>query len=237
MATELEAESTTANASSNGEIPTLQAGDRLTLDEFLQRYETMPDVDFAELVEGVVYMSSPVSADGHGEPHFDFVTWLGVYRARTAGVLGGDNSTLKLDLDNAPQPDGYLRLLPEHGGRARLADGYLEGAPELIVEISASSASYDLHDKLQAYRRNGVREYVVWRVWDRAVDWFKLQEGRFEKQQPSGGVLKSQVFPGLWLDVDAVIAGDLARVLDVLAEGLASDDHVEFAARLRSDAT
>ena len=95
-------------------------------------------------------------------------------------MRGGDNATLRLDLDNEPQPDGYLRLLPECGGQARLVDGYVTGAPELIVEIAASSASYDLHEKLNAYRRNGVREYVVWRVWDQAVDWFVLRGGRFE---------------------------------------------------------
>jgi Uma2 family endonuclease len=136
---------------------------------------------------------------------------------------------LRLDLDNAPQPDCYLRLLPEHGGQARLVEGYVQGAPELIAEIAASSASYDLHDKLNAYRRNGVREYVVWRVWDRAIDWFVLREGRFDRHPPDDdGVYRSLTFPGLWLDVQAVIAGDMGRVLDVLNQGLASDGHRDF---------
>lgn len=214
-------------------IPPLQTGDRLQQDEFLRRYEAMPDVNRAELIEGVVYMPSPVSADDHGEPHFDFVTWLGVYRAHTPGVRGGDNSTLKLDLDNCPQPDGYLRLLPECGGQCRLVDGYLEGAPELVVEVAASSASYDLHDKLNAYRRNRVREYVVWRVWDRAVDWFVLRGGRFERSLPGAdGILRSGVFPGLWLDAQAVVDGHLARVLVVLQQGISSDEHRVFAQRL-----
>jgi Uma2 family endonuclease len=216
------------------EVPPLVAGDRLTREEFLRRYEAMPHVQKAELVEGVVYMPSPVSAADHGEPHFRFNGVLFVYESRTPGVIGGDNSTLKLDLDNAPQPDGYLRLAPEAGGQARLVDGYIEGAPELIAEVAASSASYDLHDKLKAYRRNGVREYVVWRVWDRAVDWFVLREGRFVNL-PVGddGVYRSEVFPGLWLDAPAVVSGNLPRVLDVLQEGLSSDAHREFAERIR----
>jgi Uma2 family endonuclease len=197
----------------------------LTREEFERRYEAMPEVHKAELIEGVVHMPSPVSAVEHGEPHFDFVTWLGVYRARTPGVRGGDNSTLRLDLDNEPQPDGYLRRLAECGGQARLVDGYVTGAQELIVEIAASSASYDLHEKLNAYRRNGVQEYIVWRVWDAAVDWFVLRSGRYEALPLVDELYRSEVFPGLWLDPAAVIRGDLARVLDVLQQGLPSPEH------------
>ena len=161
-------------------IPPLCNGDHLTRNEFERRYEAMPGVNKAELIEGVVHMPSPVSAEEHGEPHFDLNGWLFVYRAHTPPVRGGDNSTLRLDLDNEPQPDGYLRLLPECGGQAKVIDGYVTGAPELIVEVAASSASYDLHEKLHAYRRNGVREYIVWRVWDEAIDWLVLRGGRYE---------------------------------------------------------
>ena len=211
-------------------IPPLRNGDHLTRDEFERRYESMTGVNKAELIEGVVHMPSPVSAEDHGEPHFDLITWLGVYRAGTPAVRGGDNATLRLDLDNEPQPDGYLRLLPEYGGQARLVDGYVTGAPELIVEIAASSASYDLHEKLNAYRRNGVREYVVWRVWDAAIDWFVLRGGRFEPLQPRDGIYRSEVLPGLWLASDAVLQGDLACVLAVLQQGLASPEHAAFVA-------
>lgn len=209
--------------------PPLQAGDRLTREEFLRRYEAMPNANHAELIEGVVYMPSPVSAKNHGEPHVDLVTWLGVYRAHTPNVRAGDNSTLMLDIDNAPQPDGYLRLLPEHGGQSKIVDGYIEGAPELVAEVSASSASYDLHDKRNSYRRNRVREYVVWRVWERQVDWFALREGRFENLDPGDDdIYRSEVFPGLWLDAKAVIDRKLARVLEVLQQGINSPQHQEF---------
>lgn len=147
---------------------------------------------------------------------------------------GGDNATLRLDLDNAPQPDGYLRLLPEFGGQARLIEGDVTGAPELVVEIAASSASYDLHEKLNAYRRNGVREYVVWRVWDGAVDWFVLRGGRFAPLPRAAGSYPSEVFPGLWLESAAVLRGDLAQALQGLQEGLASPEHAAFVARLQT---
>jgi Uma2 family endonuclease len=216
-------------------VPPLRAGDRLARPEFERRYEAMPRVTKAELIEGVVYMPSPVSAEDHAEPHFDFITWLGVYRAHTPGVRGGDNGTLRLDWDNEPQPDGYLRLLEQCGGQSRVVEGYIEGAPELVVEIAASSASYDLHDKLNAYRRNGVREYVVWRVWDQAVDWFVLRDGRYEPL-PIGddGLYKSEVFPGLWLDVRAALAGEAAGVLAVLQQGLASTAHAAYVDKLRA---
>ncbi len=211
-------------------IPPLRNGDHLTRDEFERRYEAMTGVNKAELIEGVVHMLSPVSADDYGEPHFDLNGLLFICRVHTPCVRGGDNATLRLDLDNEPQPDGYLRLLPECGGQARLVGGYVTGAPELIVEIAASSVSYDLHEKLNAYRRNGVREYVVWRVWDAAIDWFVLRGGRFEPLQPRDGIYRSETFPGLWLDPDAVLRGDLAHSLDVLQQGLASPEHTAFAA-------
>jgi Uma2 family endonuclease len=224
---------TQTGASPRAEIPPLVAGDRLTRDEFERRYEAMPHVHKAELIEGVVYMPSPVSADDHGEPHFDLVTILGLYRVHTPGVRGGDNATLRLDLDNEPQPDIYLRIETACGGQSRMVVGFVEGAPELVVEVAASSASYDLHDKLNAYRRNGVREYVVWRVWDQQIDWFELQRGSFEPLAPDEqGIFRSRVMPGLWLDGPSVVAGDLPRVLDVLNRGIASDEHAAFVAKL-----
>jgi Uma2 family endonuclease len=142
-------------------IPPLQHGERLTRAEFERRYAAMPYVKKAELIEGVVYMPSPVS-DAHSGRHFNLNGWLFLYSMFTPGVTGGDNGTLRLDMDNEPQPDGFLRILESHGGQARVdADGYVTGAPELVDEIAVSSASIDLHAKLNVYRRNGVREYVV----------------------------------------------------------------------------
>jgi Uma2 family endonuclease len=139
-----------------------------------------------------------------------------------------------LDLENEPQPDGFLRILPEYGGQSRDRGDYVEGAPELIAEVAASSASYDLHDKLRAYRRNEVREYVVWRVWDEAFDWFVPREGRYERLAPAAaGVYRSEVFPGLWLDTAALMAGRLDQAIQVAQQGLASPEHAGFVARLR----
>ncbi|HZN34148.1 MAG TPA: Uma2 family endonuclease [Pirellulaceae bacterium] len=215
------------------EIPPLVAGDHLTRAEFERRYRAMPHLKKAELIEGIVYMPSPVSHDDHGAPHFDLITWAGIYRAFTPGVQGGDNSTLHLDLDNEAQPDAHLRILPECGGQSRTVGGYVERAPELVAEVSASSASYDLHEKLKAYRRNGVREYVVWRVWDKSIDWFALRAGQFEPLPPdAAGIFRSECFPGLWLDAAALLRGDLARVVQVVQQGVATPEHSAFVARL-----
>jgi hypothetical protein len=146
-----------ADESHAAAIPPLQAGDRLSAEEFLRRYEAMPEIKKAELIEGVVYMPSPVSVQDHGAPHAKLITWMGVYEVHTPGVESAANSTIRLDLDNVPQPDGLLQILPEYGGNSRTIDGYLVGAPELADEISASTASYDLHDKLNAFRRTACR--------------------------------------------------------------------------------
>jgi Uma2 family endonuclease len=224
-----------ANLTALARIPRLCAGDRMTRAEFERRYSAMPAVKKAELVEGVVHMPSPISAS-HAAPHFDLITFLGIYRVATPGVLGKDSGTIRLDRENEPQPDAFLRIVRECGGQSRIdEDDYVEGAPELIAEISVSSVSYDLHDKLHAYQRNGVREYLVWRVWDSAIDWFVLRADQFERTQPTAaGHYASEVFPGLWLDLAALLRGDVARVSAVLQQGIASPEHAAFVDKLRT---
>jgi Uma2 family endonuclease len=219
------------------ELP-LENGDRLTRTEFERRYAAMPHLKKAELIEGVVYVPSPVRHRQHGSPHVQLISWLGHYQASTPGVEAGDNSTVRLDLDNEPQPDALLLIAPERGGQTRIdADGYIAGAPELVAEITASSASYDLHAKLHAYRRNGVCEYLVWRVLDHEVDWFVLRAGQYERLPlGSDGGLRSEVFAGLWLDPAALVRGDLARVLAVGQQGVDSPEHAAFVARLHPSA-
>jgi Uma2 family endonuclease len=217
-------------------IPPLESGDRLTRAEFERRYEAMPNQKKAELIEGVVYIASPVRVDHHGHPHAVLVGWLVTYQAATPGTEVGDNSTVRLDVDNEPQPDAFLRLLPERGGQSRTSeDGYVEGAPELIAEVAASSASIDLHGKMNAYRRNGVREYLVWRVLEGEVDWFVWREGRYERLEPDpAGLYQSEVFPGLWLDVPALLRGDLAGVFRGVQQGLDSPEHRAFVELLQA---
>jgi Uma2 family endonuclease len=214
----------------------LASGDRLTRAEFERRYAALAENLKCELIEGVVYMASPLRYESHAKPHGQIMLWLGVYAAATPGVECADNATVRLDLDNEVQPDTLLRLLPACGGQTRVGDDdYLDGAPELIAEIAASSASYDLHDKLRAYRRNGVREYLVWRVHDGALDWFCLHEGQYLPLNPdAAGVLESPLFPGLRLHVGALLAGDMEAVLAELQRGLASPDHAALIARLRN---
>ncbi len=168
-------------------------------------------------------MGSPVSASEHGEPHGKLIVWLGTFAMLSSGVAFGDNSTIRLDLDNVPQPDGYLRIEAENGGQSRLDGGYLIGPPELIAEVAASSVSHDLHDKYRAYQRNGVREYLVWRVRDRAIDWFSLESGRYAPiATDDQGILRSIVFPGLWLNVPAMVEDRMKDVLATLEQGLKS---------------
>ena len=213
-------------------IPPLIAGDHLTRAEFERRYRAMPGVKKAELIEGVVYMPSPVSRS-HGDPHANVVLWLNFFAAHTPGTRCGDNSTLRLDQLNEPQPDAHLRIVQNLGGQVKVdADDFLAGPPELVAEVSLSSVSIDMHSKLQVYRRHGVREYVVWRVADGVIDWFFLNEGRFDPLPKTDGFYKSLVFPGLWLDDQATLAGDLPKVLATLQQGVAAPEHAEFVAQL-----
>jgi Uma2 family endonuclease len=222
-------------ALSPGAVPALENGDRLSRAEFERRYEAMPEIKKAELIEGEVFVSSPVRHRQHGKPHLLITSWLGAYLAATPGVDGGDNGTTRLDDSNVFQPDAYLMIEKQQGGRATIsADDYVEGAPELVAEIASSSVSIDLGKKLDVYRRNGVREYLVWRVQDQQVDWLVLREGTYAPLSPAtSSLLRSEAFPGLWLDVPSLLRGDLATVLARGQEGLNSAEHAAFVTAMR----
>ena len=204
----------------------LESGDRLTRAEFHARYCARPDIKKAELVRGVVYVASPVRQKFHGRQHGMAVTWIGDYVAATPGVDMGDNATVFLDPDTEVQPDVCLYYDPPRQGGARLTDeGYIEGAPQVVFEVAASSVSYDLHDKLEAYRRGGVHEHIAWRVIDGQIDWRRLENGEYALVEPDEhGVIESTVFPGLRLNVRAMLAGDRAGVRSTLEAGLRERD-------------
>lgn len=216
-------------------IPPLTNGDKLTRYEFERRYNTVSKPKKAELIEGIVYiMPAALRFRSHGQPHGRILTWLGNYEAMTPGVALGVEPTVRLDLDNEPQPDAVLIIIPEAGGQTRISeDDYIEGPPELVVEIAASSVAIDLHGKKQAYRRNGVREYIVWQVLDEKLSWFSLQEGEYLELLPNEkGILQSRVFPGLWLAVNELLTGNMQVVLNVLQTGLQSVEHADFIDKL-----
>ena len=218
------------------EIPPLENGDQLTRDEFERRWEAMPHLKKAELIEGTVYMPpAALSHDFHSAPHFDLITMLGVYRLATPGVVGGDNGSVRLDFKNMPQPDIYLLILPSHGGQSKIdADGFVAGAPEFVAEIANTSASYDLHQKLEVYRRNGVREYLVWRTMDAEFDYMVLKDAVYRKTEPDAdGIVRSSILPGLWLNLHAAIHGDWSAVLQTMQAGIASDEHAKFVESLK----
>ena len=211
----------------NGHSPALESGDRLTRAEFERRYKAHPEIKKAELIEGVVYVAAPVRVNQHGVPHSRITGWLGVYQAATPGLNIADNATLRLDLDNEPQPDVAVWL--DAGGAMVTMDDYLAGAPELIVEIASSSVALDLHAKLHAYRRNGVQEYLVILPQEARMRWFCWQDGETTELQPDAeGILKSRVLPGLWLAAQPFWQGDLAGLLAVLQQGIASAEHQAF---------
>lgn len=206
----------------------LTNGDKLNRYEFERRYDSTTNVKKAELIEGIVYiMPAALRFRSHGQPHARILTWLGNYEVLTPGVELAVEPTVRLDFDNEPQPDAVLIITPEAGGQTKISeDDYIEGAPELVVEIAASSAAIDLHGKKQAYRRNGVKEYIVWQVLEQKLTWFYLEKGEYlELVADENGILKSRVFPGLWLAVNELLTGKMSDVLQVLQAGLQSREH------------
>ena len=213
-------------------VPRLENGDHLTRVEFERRYAAAPHIKKAELIEGVVHVPSPVSL-AHSSYHATLIGWLLQYRAATKGVRLLDNATIILDRENEVQPDAALCIA--EGGQTRRANEFLAGAPELVVEVAASSASYDLHDKLRVYRRNGVQEYVVLLALEQQTVWYRLNEGRYDELPPDAdGIYRSEAFPGLWLHAQAFWADDLPALMATLQAGLAAPEHAAFVAALSS---
>jgi hypothetical protein len=205
-------------ANSASPLTILENGDRLNRDEFERRY-IASNIKKAELIEGIVHVASPLRFTSHGKPHSQIIGWLVTYQSMVAGLEVGIEPTVRLDDDNEPQPDAVLFRVD---GNAKIdADGYISGAPELIAEIAASTVSYDLHSKKRTYELNGVKEYIVWRTLDRQIDWFILDNGKYRELEPDGsGIIRSQEFMGLWLNVNAILTNDMSTVLKTLQTGL-----------------
>ena len=212
--------------------PPLQSGDRLTRDEFLRRWEQHPEIKFAELIGGTVYMPSPLTRL-HGVADNLAAGWLLVYHAETPGTEAGSNATTLMDAGETPQPDAYLRILPEFGGRSGNEGNFVSGSPELVTEISVSSASIDMNQKYDLYERMGVLEYVAILMYEQEIRWHRLASAGYKRIKPAAGnIWKSKVFPGLWLDGTAMLARDAARVLATLRKGMRSPEHAAFVRKL-----
>jgi hypothetical protein len=204
-------------ANSPSSLTTLENGDRLNREEFERRY-IASNIKKAELIEGIVHVASQLRFTSHGKPHSQITGWLVTYQSIVAGLEVGIEPTVRLDDENEPQPDAVLFRVD---GNAKIDDdGYISGAPELIAEIAASKVSYDLHSKKRTYERNGVKEYIVWRTLDQQIDWFMLKNGKYEKLEADElGVIRSQEFVGLWLNVNALLSNDMSAVLKTLQAG------------------
>ena len=222
-----------ARAQSKTKIPPLRNGQRLTRSEFMRRWEAMPELKFAERIEGKVsIMSPPISLTEHGGPSF-LISWiLAEYSMSTPGTIGFNESTVHIDGDNDFLPDVGLVVLPEFGGQTRRVGEYLAGAPELVVEVSNSSTVKDLGVKSIVYRRAGVLEYLVWQTRKKTIDCFINREGQFEPAEIADGIFKSRCFPGLWIDFAALVAGNLDKVRATSAAGLADPSHSKFKRKL-----
>ena len=212
--------------------PPLIEGDCLTSDEFLRRWEEIPDLKRAELIDGIVYMPSPVSLN-HGETQVFLGGWLSFYATATPGCRPGTDGTWLMGERQVPQPDVALRILPEYGGQSRVEGLYAAGAPELVVEVAVSSRSRDFGVKKRLYERMGVREYLIAVPLDEQLFAFRLSPGGYEEiALDSDGIFRSSVFPGLWLGPGALWSLDLPRMNAVLQRGLATTEHSDFIAQL-----
>lgn len=241
----------TREPDANG-VPPLRDGDRMNAEEFLRRYAADPVVYSAELLQGVVHVTRwrefqngkeaivpPISAGGHATPDNHLQTVFGTYAANTSGVASHSAVTTILPSKTTGlEPDAMLRVLPECGGGADIgADNFVHGVPELLAEISFTSGARDFGKKFDAYQADGVPEYLVWRTAEQEVHWFALKRKKYVALQPhADGTLRSSAFPGLWLDVPALLAGDLAKVLATLQQGVASPEHAAFVAKLQKTA-
>jgi Uma2 family endonuclease len=213
--------------------PQLRDGERLDQKTFHELYKQTPPGFKAELIGGVVHVESPLKVP-HGNHHAPVVGWLWLYHVSTPGTDVRDNTATILDDSNEPQPDAVLVIEPEFGGQSTVdAEDFAIGAPELVVEVADTTLKSDLTKKLPEYEQNGVREYVVVAIPQKTVRWFRLGENGYEEQSAENGVFRSSVFPGLWLNADALMERNSPAVAQTLQEGLATPEHAAFVAALQ----
>lgn len=227
----------TAKPPQSKRLPPLENGDRLDQPTFHARYLAMPEDCRAELIGGIVYLPSPRKAP-HSKAQVLVVRWLDEYAEATPGTKALLNNTQILGPQSEPEPDACLFIAPEYGGRVYAdKDDYLHGAPELIVEVSSSTESIDLHRKKQDYERAGVGEYVVLALRTRQVFWFVRQRSKYKDVPlPADGIFRSRTFPGLWLDAEAMLRCHRPGVLAALKQGLNTPEHAAFVAKLQKQA-
>lgn len=213
----------------------LYNGDQMSRKEFHDKYETCPDDFKAELIDGTVYVSTPLKRI-HGKSHARLGSIFDRYAAHTAGVENCDNTTVFLSDEDEVQPDLLLRILPNHGGQSRTTyTNYIDGAPELVAEVAHSSKAIDLHRKLKRYAEFGVLEYIVLCVHPKQIYWFDFQKSLSRSRTAdSEGIFKSSTFPGLWIHSNALLSRDYAQSMEVLDRGLASPEHAAFVRRLKN---
>ena len=194
-------------------------GNKLDQPTFHRLYEQTPQGFKAELIGGIVHVASPVGI-AHNDPHVLVIAWLSNYAVAKPNTHVLDNATVILDDQSEPQPDAGLRY---RQGTSRISDNRCNGPPELVIEVSDSTVVHDLFDKRADYERHGVSEYLVLAVEESRAIWFtRGDDGGFVELSPTAGKLQSCIFPGLWLDPDALFDLDHVRVMAVLNEGLAS---------------
>jgi Uma2 family endonuclease len=192
----------------------------------------MPPGCRAELIGGIVFMPSPMRRS-HSRLHQAVNAWLLDYERATPGTEAHDNATTILGEASEPQPDAFLLIAVPGQGQTRVEDDYIHGPPELVVEVATSHESIDLHLKRADYEAAGVREYVVVLMRQQRLVWLVRRDRAFEELAPGpDGVLRSEVFPGLWLDPAALLRLDKQRLSEVLHQGLATPEHAAFVARL-----
>ncbi len=215
--------------------PLLEEGMRLDAIEFHRRYSQLPNLHKAELIEGVVHMPSPTHFK-HVIGHASLSGWVINYATDTPDVIAGANGSLRLDMDNEVQPDALMLIYP--GGPAAILadpeDDIIRSSPELAIEISVSSRVRDRIKKYRVYEATGIQEYLIWQVKEKVVEWFRLVDGKYLAFEPdSNGIIRSVVFPGLWLDTHALVVGNQAQVRTILNQGMASKEYKEFVRRLK----
>jgi hypothetical protein len=211
---------------------TLVEGQWLDQRTFHALYQAMPLDTRAELINGVVYLPGPIGT-AHGRAHVHVIGWLGDYIGNTPSVEALTRVTTALGWKCELEPDAQLRLPAESGGRTRAEKDLLRGIPELVIEVAEATRFLDLGPKLEDYERAGVREYIVRAIEPDEIYWFVLRNGRFVDLEPGpDGIYRSEVFPGLWLDPAALLAGDRRRLRAVVDLGCDTPEHAAFVATL-----
>ena len=196
---------------------------RITFEEYL---DSLTEESKGDLFDGLLYMQTPPS-DAHEEIFgFLFDILRNYVLEKNLGVVRGSRTAIRFAEEHGTQPD---IVFISNARRHLIYPYYIDGAPEVVVEIlSPSTRKLDRGKKMALYAENGVLEY--WQVdpEDQTAKFLRNNDGVWAPMPVGGdGIFHSEAISGFWLNVQWLFTEEPLSGLKIVPTILAGNKRKE----------